>query len=177
MTFMILMVSYFLILYIIKAYPAESHTKALSTCSSHIIVEVLFFVPVFLIYIDQPQFFQRAWCSLFSTPSLPQYSTPSSTCWETWRWRMPWGKCGIIHCFWKRSNLHSHCNYKFFALSNSRGQMNLCEGKYILFRPCNNLHLYHHSYFIFRSMSKNLGGWEKRLTESSKTYNLVYHHW
>ncbi|CAD7679692.1 unnamed protein product [Nyctereutes procyonoides] len=51
LTFVILMVSYFLILYTIMAYPAESRTKALSTCSSHITVVVLFFVPVLFIYI------------------------------------------------------------------------------------------------------------------------------
>ncbi|XP_037696585.1 olfactory receptor 4P4-like [Choloepus didactylus] len=50
-SFVILMVSYFLILYTIRAYPAKSRSKALSTCSSHITVVVLFFVPVFFIYI------------------------------------------------------------------------------------------------------------------------------
>uniref|UniRef100_A0A8C4FDX4 G-protein coupled receptors family 1 profile domain-containing protein n=1 Tax=Catagonus wagneri TaxID=51154 RepID=A0A8C4FDX4_9CETA len=50
-TFVVVMLSYFLILYTIKAYTAESHTKALSTCSSHILVVVLFFVPVLFIHI------------------------------------------------------------------------------------------------------------------------------
>uniref|UniRef100_A0A671EJ17 Olfactory receptor n=1 Tax=Rhinolophus ferrumequinum TaxID=59479 RepID=A0A671EJ17_RHIFE len=49
--FVILMVPYFLIFYTIRAYPAESRTKALSTCRSHLTVVVLFFVPVFFIYI------------------------------------------------------------------------------------------------------------------------------
>ncbi|KAF6333789.1 olfactory receptor family 4 subfamily P member 4 [Rhinolophus ferrumequinum] len=47
----ILMVSYFMIFYTIRAYPAECRTKALSTCSSHLTVVVLLFVPVFFIYI------------------------------------------------------------------------------------------------------------------------------
>nr|XP_010600622.1 olfactory receptor 4P4-like [Loxodonta africana] len=50
-TFTILMVSYVRILYTIRAYPAESSTKALSTCSSHRTVVVLFFVPVLFVYI------------------------------------------------------------------------------------------------------------------------------
>ncbi|CAH6788316.1 Olfr1180 [Phodopus roborovskii] len=50
-TFVILMFSYCLILYTIRGYPAESRSKALSTCSSHITVMFLFFVPVLFIYI------------------------------------------------------------------------------------------------------------------------------
>ncbi|XP_065800738.1 olfactory receptor 4P4-like [Muntiacus reevesi] len=49
--FVVVMLSYILILYTIKAYPTESRHKALSTCSSHITVVVLFFVPVLFIYI------------------------------------------------------------------------------------------------------------------------------
>ncbi|XP_057585632.1 LOW QUALITY PROTEIN: olfactory receptor 4P4-like [Hippopotamus amphibius kiboko] len=50
-TFVILMVSFFFIWYSIRAYSAESHSNALSTCSSHITVIVLFFVPALFIYI------------------------------------------------------------------------------------------------------------------------------
>ncbi|XP_031229378.1 olfactory receptor 4P4-like [Mastomys coucha] len=50
-TFVVLMVSYFLIAHTISVYPAESRSKALSTCSSHITIVVLFFVPVLFIYI------------------------------------------------------------------------------------------------------------------------------
>ncbi|XP_076987222.1 olfactory receptor 4P4-like [Tamandua tetradactyla] len=53
-SFVTLMVSYFLILYTIRAYPAESRSKALSTCSAHVTVVVLFFAPVFFIYIRPP---------------------------------------------------------------------------------------------------------------------------
>ncbi|XP_059566884.1 olfactory receptor 4P4-like [Myotis daubentonii] len=50
-TFVILMVSYFMILYTIRASPAQSRAKALSTCGSHITVVVLFLVPALFIYI------------------------------------------------------------------------------------------------------------------------------
>ncbi|XP_034352144.1 olfactory receptor 4P4-like [Arvicanthis niloticus] len=50
-TFVVLMVSYFWIVHTISIYPAESRSKALSTRSSHITIVVLFFVPVFFIYI------------------------------------------------------------------------------------------------------------------------------
>uniref|UniRef100_A0A8C0VZR5 Olfactory receptor n=1 Tax=Castor canadensis TaxID=51338 RepID=A0A8C0VZR5_CASCN len=50
-TFVILMLSYFLILYTIRVHPAESRSKALSTCGSHITVMVMFFVSVLFIYI------------------------------------------------------------------------------------------------------------------------------
>ncbi|XP_012383755.1 olfactory receptor 4P4-like [Dasypus novemcinctus] len=56
-SFVIVMVSYLLILYTIRAYPAESRSKALSTCSSHVTVVVLFFVPGLFIYIRPPIIF------------------------------------------------------------------------------------------------------------------------
>nr|XP_003422768.1 olfactory receptor 4P4-like [Loxodonta africana] len=49
--FLVLMLSYFLILYTVRVYPAKSRNKALSTCSSHITVVVLFFAPILYIYI------------------------------------------------------------------------------------------------------------------------------
>uniref|UniRef100_A0A2K6BF07 Olfactory receptor family 4 subfamily P member 4 n=1 Tax=Macaca nemestrina TaxID=9545 RepID=A0A2K6BF07_MACNE len=50
-TFVVLMLSYVFILYTIRAYSAESCSKALSTCSSHVMVVVLFFAPAIFIYI------------------------------------------------------------------------------------------------------------------------------
>ncbi|EHB02396.1 Olfactory receptor 4P4 [Heterocephalus glaber] len=49
--FVVVLLSYVLILYTIRAYPPESCRKALSTCSSHVMVVVLLFVPVLFIYI------------------------------------------------------------------------------------------------------------------------------
>uniref|UniRef100_G3UEY5 Olfactory receptor n=1 Tax=Loxodonta africana TaxID=9785 RepID=G3UEY5_LOXAF len=49
--FVVLMLPYFLILYTIRVYPAKSCSKALSTCSSHITVVVILFVPVLYVYI------------------------------------------------------------------------------------------------------------------------------
>ncbi|XP_049635798.1 olfactory receptor 4P4 [Suncus etruscus] len=50
-TFVVLLLSYFFILYNIRGYSVESRRKALSTCSSHITVVVLFFAPALFIYI------------------------------------------------------------------------------------------------------------------------------
>ncbi|KAM9658924.1 olfactory receptor 4P4-like [Trichechus inunguis] len=50
-TFGVLLISYTVILYTIRSYPKENHNKALSTCSSHITVVVLFFAPLLFIYI------------------------------------------------------------------------------------------------------------------------------
>lgn len=74
-TFVILMVSYFLVLYTICAYPAESRTKALSTCSSHIMVVVLCFVPVLFFYVRPvTTFTEDKVFALFYTFIVPKFN-------------------------------------------------------------------------------------------------------
>uniref|UniRef100_A0A5F8H0K1 Olfactory receptor n=1 Tax=Monodelphis domestica TaxID=13616 RepID=A0A5F8H0K1_MONDO len=52
--FVLLMISYTIILYSLKNHSAEGKWKALSTCSSHIIVVIIFFGPCIFIY-TRPQ--------------------------------------------------------------------------------------------------------------------------
>ncbi|EPY85210.1 olfactory receptor 4P4-like protein [Camelus ferus] len=74
-TFVVLLMSYFFILHSNRAYSMESRSKALSTCSSHITVVVLFFAPALFIYIRPATTFpEDKMFALFYTIIAPMFN-------------------------------------------------------------------------------------------------------
>ncbi|EHB11072.1 Olfactory receptor 4P4 [Heterocephalus glaber] len=71
-TFVVLLISCAVILYTVKSCFAESRHKALSTCSPHITVVVLFFAPLLFVYIrPATTFLEDKMFTLFYTIIAP----------------------------------------------------------------------------------------------------------
>ncbi|XP_007954876.1 olfactory receptor 4C11-like [Orycteropus afer afer] len=70
--FVLLMISYFIILHSLRNHSAEGRRKALSTCTSHIFVVILFFGPTIFIYTRPPTtFFIDKMVAVFYTIATP----------------------------------------------------------------------------------------------------------
>ncbi|XP_007954854.1 olfactory receptor 4C11-like [Orycteropus afer afer] len=71
-SFVLLIISYFIILHSLRNHSAEGRKKALSTCTSHIIVVILFFGPCIFIYTRPPTTFSMdKMVSVFYTIATP----------------------------------------------------------------------------------------------------------
>ncbi|XP_074084083.1 olfactory receptor 4C11-like [Macrotis lagotis] len=71
-SFLILMTSYIVILYSLRNHSAEGKRRALSTCTTHIIVVIIFFVPCIFIYFRPPiNFPMDKMVSVFYTIGTP----------------------------------------------------------------------------------------------------------
>ncbi|XP_068947067.1 olfactory receptor 4P4-like [Petaurus breviceps papuanus] len=73
--FVILFVSYAIILWTLRTHSAEGRRKALSTCGSHFTVVVLFFVPAIFSYLRPPTTYtEDKFFSLFYTIIAPMFN-------------------------------------------------------------------------------------------------------
>ncbi|XP_014444152.1 olfactory receptor 4P4-like [Tupaia chinensis] len=74
-TFVVLFVSYVIILFTLRNHSAEGRCKTLSTCGSHITVVILFFVPSIFIYLRPPITFpEDKVFALFYTIIAPMFN-------------------------------------------------------------------------------------------------------
>ncbi|XP_049636686.1 olfactory receptor 4P4-like [Suncus etruscus] len=74
-TFVVLLISYVIILFSLRNQSAEGRQKALSTCGTHIIVVILWFVPAIFIYLRPPTTFpEDKIFSLFYTIISPMFN-------------------------------------------------------------------------------------------------------
>ncbi|XP_012512323.1 PREDICTED: olfactory receptor 4P4-like [Propithecus coquereli] len=74
-TFVVLFVSYVIILFTLRNHSAEGRRKALSTCGSHITVVVLFFAPSIFAYLRPPMTFREEKVfALFYTIIAPMFN-------------------------------------------------------------------------------------------------------
>ncbi|XP_074084036.1 olfactory receptor 4P4-like [Macrotis lagotis] len=70
-TFLVLVASYIIILYNLRKHSAEGRRKALSTCASHVMVVLLFFVPCITTYIPPSDTLNDKEFSVFYTVVSP----------------------------------------------------------------------------------------------------------
>ena len=98
-SFVMLMVSYVIILYSLRNHSAEGRKKALSTCISHIMVVILFFGPCIFIYTRPATTFSMDKIITVFIQLEPLCSTLWFIHWGMQKWKMPWGCYGVRSWF------------------------------------------------------------------------------